>query len=556
MPDEQAKPGDEQAQATAAQAKPARKRKAPESALSKIIKKYRLDAQVDIIAAGPDGKPLGPGPLLDPNVISKLDEIDDTPDKRYLDWMLYQAGGGAVAFKHSMDMWGIGTPEKSPFDILDKFRAEVNTTITSKEISAIQRSRNVPDLSRLENEIISASRGTNLHDRFQAIVQVLKSNGISGNEERIASELLSLKLKQWVRDQIDVKVRDRVHTVFVFNRLLRGISEQEAEKEWKKTSKMRQREYCFGDEDALRWNLFGFSRKWPGKANIYSNVYNATRQFIINKKRVEQINAKREARGLGEPLKLETDIGKVILSRTGVLEYQGAYPTLAAVTQFNEYVMDIPMKERVSSDVRYAAPSHQWSKDAKLYSDEYVDVMVPLTVAASVQSGDPDWPVSNPEQLMNIRSSGHYSPSHWMNMASGQHGHLEWEGSQAIPIIFHLKAPSSQIKKVMAAAFADDLPDLAPPYPSVYWSAGPASNLPFSALIQTLRQYMDAQDYHNTLRSLTKALRNIREWGQGFDPGNVIGDYVAYHRQQLTGKRGIREEVEIRAQHVLAALLG
>ena len=43
------------------------------------------------------GKPEGPGPIMAQNVINRLLKADTTKDRRWLDWIFYQAGGGDLA---------------------------------------------------------------------------------------------------------------------------------------------------------------------------------------------------------------------------------------------------------------------------------------------------------------------------------------------------------------------------------------------------------------------------------------------------------------------------
>jgi hypothetical protein len=50
---------------------------------------------------GADGKPLGAGPILDPQVIDRFLQIDTTPDKAWFEWMILQSGGGRTALKRS-----------------------------------------------------------------------------------------------------------------------------------------------------------------------------------------------------------------------------------------------------------------------------------------------------------------------------------------------------------------------------------------------------------------------------------------------------------------------
>jgi hypothetical protein len=47
------------------------------------------------------GKPLGDGPLINPNVIARFLAADKTPNKMWLDWMLFNAGGGKEGQKRS-----------------------------------------------------------------------------------------------------------------------------------------------------------------------------------------------------------------------------------------------------------------------------------------------------------------------------------------------------------------------------------------------------------------------------------------------------------------------
>jgi hypothetical protein len=565
------------APAPEAPAKKKRARKSPDQAvLDRIKKKYRLDAEVSIAAQGADGSPLGRGLLMDPEVLNKLNELDTSPDKRYLDWMLYQAGGGATTFKHSMEMWGEGSPEVPPEEFFRKFRAEVSNRVTPNEVNAVARSLSLPELPPLTNDIIKLTYENDDAAKFGAIIALLKEKDAApGKEERVASDLLSTKLKQWIRDQLDTKVRDRVHAVFVFSRILRRMDPQTAEQEWRDIEAKRKREYLFGDQDSLKWLLFGFSRHWPGKDNRYENVYNEMRQFLINKERVERRNAElgryntaiqsRNAQlppgqqtPLREPVDVDLEIGKVTLNTKGHLAYKGHYPTIQELAKANEEIVDLPMRERVGGDIRYATSGHQWGRDAKIYSDANLDVMVPLTVAASVRSGHPEWPVSDPEQLKAVRSKGHYPPSEWMMYAAKQHHHAEWQESQAIPIFFHLKSAGApeKTRRIMMTTFVDDVVELQPPYSGTFWRmAGAGEDLGFSQLITHLKTLMPEADYFNTVRSITKAMKAIRDWGQGFDPGSIVGDYIAHYRERMQGKRGLREEVTIRARQVVEKLL-
>ena len=69
-----------------------------------ILKKYRImkpDGSINnvpltqpLTAGGP---PPGPGPLMAPDAYNRLLRADTTEDKRWLDWIFFQAGGGEKA---------------------------------------------------------------------------------------------------------------------------------------------------------------------------------------------------------------------------------------------------------------------------------------------------------------------------------------------------------------------------------------------------------------------------------------------------------------------------
>ncbi len=550
-------------------------------ALAKLRKKYRLDDEVRLEAVGSDGKKQGWGPLMNPQVFEKLASLDQSDDKRYLDWMLFQAGGAAPAFKLSLEMWGEGSKETTPEQFMEKFNREVPIRIAANNIQpTIERLKehadiDVPDLAKHAQELVQAGTLPTDGERFQAIMGILANRrvGKPGDRERIAKELLSHKLKTWIRNQADTKVRDRVHAVYIFNRLTQGMTREQAEHNYLNDEPELKREYVFGDEDNLRYRLFGFYRNWPGgKEGIYEKVYNAMREFLINKLRVEnrnsqldKINAQIQIKNQGlppedhlplrEPIDISVDIGTVKLDRKMHLSYSGPYPTLSSLTNANEQIMDLPMRERVTSDVRYAGPKSTSGARTKLYSDDVLDVLVPLTVAAAVKSGHKSWNVADPKQLdVNSRTSS--SLGIWTQWAAGHHGHAEWEGSQAIPVYFHIKQQGQVVFKMMLVVFLADLVNLKPPFMGTLWQLqDTGKEIHFMEMVKAIQQQLDKPVYIAAMKSIVKALKVIRQWGQEFDPSfEMVGDYVKHHKDALQGRRGLREEILLRARQIVELL--
>ena len=69
-----------------------------------VIQKYRL-AELTFIEAEQDGKKLGHGKLLSDDALQKFMDGDPSGNFKYLDWMLFQAGGGQDSMVKSLQLW-------------------------------------------------------------------------------------------------------------------------------------------------------------------------------------------------------------------------------------------------------------------------------------------------------------------------------------------------------------------------------------------------------------------------------------------------------------------
>lgn len=562
-----------------------RKKADPAARNLKAVKdRYRLDATVKLNAEGASGKPLGIGPLMDEQTFQKFAELDTSTTKEYLDWMLYQAGGGATSFENSRKRWGDESTPRTPDNFFSAFFQEyTNPRVMSEEVrevafqlKALNVGVNTDKLMTLAPAINAATNGMDWGEKFKALVTLFQQNQVApGKEERVASDLITYKFKNWIKDQLATKVRDRVHATFILGRLIRGQPQEQAEQEWVADIEPKRRhEYLFGDQDALKWNNFGFSRTWPGKENRYERVCEAMKQFLANKTVVERRNSQIESYNLRvqeknkslpgdqqtplrEPLQFNISIGKVSIDREGNLVYKGDYPTTASIVDMTKMLNDLPMREKVAGDVRYAGPKNKVGSGEKLYSDENLDVIVPLTVAASIKSGHPKWDISNPDQINRLSAGNNTSMSTWNKYASKQHEYPEFSQSQAIALFFIVKVPTDakELGKILMITFIDDLVDLQPPFPATRWRFADGSERKFTPMVHYLFQHMASGDYHRLMRSISKAIKAIREWGKEFDPSFIVGDYLKYHRDREGAKRTLGEEIQMRANQVVEAML-
>lgn len=77
---------------------PAVKQVVYDDVVRQILQKYRIIDQngnpTQCNLKSPPQQPLGPGPLLAPDALEQFINADKTPEHKWLDWIIYQAGGG------------------------------------------------------------------------------------------------------------------------------------------------------------------------------------------------------------------------------------------------------------------------------------------------------------------------------------------------------------------------------------------------------------------------------------------------------------------------------
>jgi hypothetical protein len=234
-------------------------------------------------------------------------------------------------------------------------------------------------------------------------------------------------------------------------------------------------------------------------------------------------------------------------------------------------VAELPFRLRVTQDVRYAGPKGQVARGAKLYSDENLDVRVPLTVAAAVEGGHPTWDIADPNQLANVKQ-GMSRASAWSEYTSGHRSHVEWFNDLAIPIYFTVKTPGipAPLSKILMIAFGGDLVDLQSPYGATVWrlarsedDAGANTTFPntevnFTTVMKLIKKSLypaNTQGYLALVTSFTKAMKAIKDWGKEFDPGDIVSDYVYYHQKRMQYPRTFSEQLRARAAQAIDALL-
>ncbi len=124
-----------------------------------VRQKYQLDRQT-FIEQKIDGKALGAGPVMSEECFQKFVESDPSGNGKYLDWMLYMAGGGHDAAVKAQILWDgeSATDEHSLLNILHKEYVEERTagyedSLTRKKVPAVVREVAEADWTKKQAEI-------------------------------------------------------------------------------------------------------------------------------------------------------------------------------------------------------------------------------------------------------------------------------------------------------------------------------------------------------------------------------------------------------------------
>ncbi len=275
------------------------------------------------------------------------------------------------------------------------------------------------------------------------------------------------------------------------------------------------------------------------------------------------------------------DIGKVKRNADSSLTYSGKYPSLKAVQEAVAVLKTLPLRKRVTTDVKFLGKGGRVGPEEKVYSDKLVDVLVPATLAASIQAGDHSWGISNPTQMSRLNYQG----------ASG--GETEWKKASAgvsdafaepsmdstyfakprdISAIFHIKVEDlpRAVRKIMlscpleeivgaggantAIKYVRENPVLVIGKDSMMNLSKGRETVSLDVLLRYWRRLVDHDTAYKLERSMTEAVRHIYQWAMHQDMRAIEPDPVESNLAKLK-RRSLRTEAIIRARQTVQALL-
>lgn len=460
---------------------------------AKIVKKYDLNRVVDI-----EHDNLGPGPLVSDDVISRFDGIDPTARKVFLDWMLYQAGGGPNGWSASKTEWG-DDQDNYPYDeVMEQYKKSGSR-------------------STFYEWLMTRPIGSRNFTRIASMY--FMEQGVDPDGEPIEGGPISLEA---------------------------------ALADWQSKEDECRRQYMFNDEDIFfanegtRKENFGYFRNWPGRGGLYERIFRAVRNFILNTEKYKKMVAankvnkewndanpdkpQREIKILPPEDEINFDIGTVNWDGFD-LTYSGDYKTVDDLERVNRRIAKVGIRSRVMSDVQYSdAEGRASSKEVTIYSDENLDVFVPLTIAASVAKGYHNWCVANQSEI-EAAAKDSSSHSYWTNYTKGPEGK-----AKSVFVYFVIKAPMKKHKtnwgdqpynRIAAHIQTCNLTDLKPPYKEVQWYD--VANRPGEFGYKDLYGYLEEYGGPKVAKSFEKGCAAMAAWGAKFDTSTVVSDFATRH---------------------------
>lgn len=224
------------------------------------------------------------GQKMDEACIQRFVKGDPSGRGKYLEWMLFQAGGGKARYDKSIQQWSMG----------------------------------------------------------------------SHGEESIRDQLR----KVWIDDAVS-GFRDD------FGNPVKPVSLEEAERSWAENEESLRKQHVFGDEDYSSFGGFAFHRSWPGKGDLYELIVSSVQRFHRHQQTLR-------AKGKSTDLCLHQ------------------YPNLTDLLIALKDITAQELKEDLDYDV--------------VYKDNYLAVVCPFNIGASLKFGIDKWCTANESMFLQALS--------------------------------------------------------------------------------------------------------------------------------------------------------
>jgi hypothetical protein len=330
--------------------------------IQKVYEKYTLGKLTTL------SRDKAPGPLMDIKTFQQFVEADPTPDKQYLEWMIFQAGGGQAAVAKSNSMWfGQGPKDQNSMSAQCRLHFVALNTFLSIVTS---KTKTLETDWRRDGDFYANAICDKLG--VKASYEVKKDGSFK------------------------VKLKDReVHS----SNLITGNEGESFQNYWDSTSEGRFEEFLRGDEDATVYGAFGFARSWPGPGGRYARIVNYIRLFHTGFDRLVAYNRNIHQKTPGyENLK---PVGMKLYEGYEKKSFAQPKAVYADLHSFTESLQTLA-KMAAEKDTRHVV----------VYDSPDLVAICPLTIGASMKYGFDKWCTANKTEFERaFDGTGSFTPN-------------------------------------------------------------------------------------------------------------------------------------------------
>lgn len=436
-----------------------------------VKQKYRLD-ELCFVDAESNGKRLGHGKLMADDTLRHFVEADPSGTCKYLDWMIFMAGGGQHAMEKSLRLWEGENPNDP-----NALRNQCHKDFVAEQVAGYTDDNHVP------------------------------------------------------HPPVPVEV---------------------AEANWKAEEEHCRFEFLMGDQDISLEEGYGFFRHWPGKDGLYDRIVN-TIQFWHNSQQkiaAQNQNVRRAEKLRAGPLTLWSDEDRKFMAEwSNVTElidldiYSGWKPReySQAKARYNTIeALLAPLKgirkTQILKDQRFE----------RIYEDDTVKVICPLTVGAALEFGIHKWCICNRTDFdKSFEGQGSH---HWKTYA---------EKGPVVFLLFKIPMPAYCFKIAIRLLNLNltryTFKDLTGSSSTWVDTCNSEDGFTYAGLINRIetehgseplrglsadakalaygdrvpvKAWNDAATGKKVKHSIETATLAVIEWGKRFDPNRLVADYL------------------------------
>jgi len=314
---------------------------------------------------------------------------------------------------------------------------------------------------------------------------------------------------------------------------LEPVSKEEAEASWAEVEPSMRELILNADEDVTRRykTIFGWFRNWPGRDNLYQKTASAVQEFWKLYRKIIAMNKWLVQNDMGD---------KVISTDPKDYDHGTATDAINALNDAMKRVKRFYSSRKARSDVRAV----------RIYEDENLRVVAPLTYAAAVKLGWSQWPFSDPEKFNKGLDSGLSSFEDAWKRGAQDNVYVFYHFKSPVPTWVSqdssgranryyytnlaLEVPQDQLKRgeITNAKVYDEEGRKTTTLATVWDAIQHEPEREYDPeeqefpINQGPPVYTGKEEADAVLDSLKKGTRAVESWGRSFDTSQLVADYM------------------------------